>query len=64
MRYGGIYEEQAKANILLNSTVTYEIMKGISVFANGRNLFDNKYRQFAFADKIGASYLFGAKVDL
>ena len=64
LRFGGIYSEQAKANVLLNSTITYEIKKGISFFANGRNLFNNEYRQFAFGDRIGASFLFGTKINL
>lgn len=64
LTFGTYFTEQADANILLNTTLTYEISKGISLFLNGRNLMDNSYRQFAFADKIGASYFIGTKIDL
>ncbi len=62
LTFGSKYTEEAEANIIMNATATYEITDGIKVFANGRNLLGNNYRQFAFADKIGATILGGVNI--
>jgi iron complex outermembrane receptor protein len=63
LTFGSEYTREAEANIILNAAATYEIMDGMKVFVNGRNLMGNNYRQFAFADKIGATILGGINLE-
>ncbi|MDA3866701.1 MAG: TonB-dependent receptor [Salinivirgaceae bacterium] len=55
--------ENVDANILLNASVHYQIMEGLKLFVTGRNLVGGEKRQYAFADKIGASVLGGISVN-
>jgi iron complex outermembrane recepter protein len=47
------------ANLLLNGTVNYEIVNGLTVFANARQFVGGGKRQFGFADRIDAMFLGG-----
>ncbi len=53
--------EQTDANVIVNMTLNYELIKGGKLFVTGRNLlgFDEAKRQYAFADKIGGSIMGG-----
>jgi iron complex outermembrane recepter protein len=41
------------ANFILNATLGYEIIDGLRVFVNGRNLLGSNARQYGFSDRIG-----------
>lgn len=59
-----ILENQAEVepNIILNATVNYEFMKNMKLFVTGRNLIGDNKRQYAFADRIGASVMGGINI--
>lgn len=50
------------ANLLLNATVSYQILDGLQVFANGRNLLGGGQRQYGFADRIGTVITGGVRL--
>lgn len=59
---GGQNQGEVEPNIILNATVNYEFLKNMKVFVTGRNLTGDNKRQYAFADRIGASVLGGINI--
>jgi len=51
------------ANFLLNATVGYQILDGLQIFANGRNLLGGGQRQYGFADRIGTVVTGGVRLN-
>jgi len=49
---------------LLNAKVSYQVIKGLNVFVNGRNIMDSNAREYWGTDKIGALYAAGATFNL
>jgi iron complex outermembrane receptor protein len=60
--FGGQNQGEVEPNIVLNATVNYEFLKNMKVFVTGRNLIGDNKRQYAFADRIGASVLGGINI--
>jgi iron complex outermembrane receptor protein len=55
---------QIKSKFLLNAKLSYEVMKGLNIYANARNLFGSSSREFYAADQTSAIYLIGASFNL
>lgn len=51
------------ANVIVNSTISYEFYKGMKAFINGRNLVGGNKRQFALTDKINTMILGGFNIN-
>lgn len=49
--------------VLVNLKVSYKFWKNNSLFINGRNVFNNEKREFAFMDKVGGLYLIGLNLN-
>ncbi|MFN7490281.1 MAG: hypothetical protein ACK5QK_11185 [Chryseotalea sp.] len=49
--------------MLVNAKVAYQI-KSVTVFVNGRNIFNNDSRQFWGTDRAGNTWLAGITLDL
>lgn len=48
-----------EGKIILNAKASYEVVKGLSVFVNARNILGNDSIEFAFADHIKGIFLMG-----
>lgn len=48
---------------LMNAKLGYQPIKGLEVYVNARNLFNNKTQQFVYCDKIGGIYSIGASFE-
>ncbi|MDG5798995.1 TonB-dependent receptor [Marinilabiliaceae bacterium ANBcel2] len=69
--YGYYYGEQTFENqngtfvidpkFILNLQADYEVSKGFNLFLNARNILNDKSREFAFMDEIGAIYMGGVR---
>lgn len=55
---------EVRPNVILNTNVSYEIVKGVKVFGNVRNLAGSGIRQYAFGDKISWMALGGVNINL
>ncbi len=55
---------QIKSKFMLNLKVSYEVIKGLNVFANARNLFSTKTREFYAADQTAGLYTGGLTYNL
>jgi iron complex outermembrane recepter protein len=53
-----------EGKFLVNSRLSYKAASGLELFANIRNVFNDKGREFYGADRTGALYLFGLNIDL
>lgn len=60
---GGAVAMPVDGNVLTNICLNYEILKGIKLFANARNITGADKQQFGFADKIGTVFTVGAAVE-
>jgi vitamin B12 transporter len=47
--------------LILNLTVTYEVMQGVTVFAKGRNLTDSRFEPVNGYQTPGTSFLAGTR---
>lgn len=61
---GGNAVAKVDANVIVNSTISYEFYKGMKAFINGRNLVGGNKRQFALTDKINTMILGGFNISL
>ncbi len=48
---------------ILNANLKYNLNKKFSIFLDGRNILNNRSREFGYADEIGGLYLLGAELD-
>lgn len=55
---------QVDGKFMLNAKVSYEVVKGLNVFANARNLTGAKSREFYAGDQTAGLYMFGASFNL
>lgn len=55
---------QIGGKFLLNAKVSYEIVNGLNVYANARNLTGAKSREFYAGDQTAGLYMFGATFNL
>lgn len=51
--------DKVSSNFILNAATSYEVIPGLKVFVNGRNLIGGDKRQYAFTDKIKPMVLGG-----
>jgi iron complex outermembrane receptor protein len=47
------------SKVLIHAKVSYQVYKGIDLFAGGRNLLNDQAREFYRSDRAGASYQLG-----
>ncbi len=52
-----------ESKFILNAKVEYSLNKNLSLYFDGRNILNNKSREFGYADEIGGLYLIGANVN-
>ncbi|MDX2188266.1 MAG: TonB-dependent receptor plug domain-containing protein [Bacteroidota bacterium] len=50
---------EINAKFMLNAKVSYEVVDKCKVFVNGRNILNNRNREFYGSDQIGAMYMVG-----
>jgi vitamin B12 transporter len=60
--YGNSVIGTSGQGLILNLTVTYEVMPGVTVFANGRNLTDSRFEPVNGYQTPGTSFLAGTRV--
>ena len=60
--YGNSVIGTSGQGLIVNLTVTYEVMPGVSVFANGRNLTDSRFEPVNGYQTPGTSFLAGTRV--
>ncbi len=53
------YDVDIDAKALVNAKINYQLNNKLSVYFNGRNILNNKTREFAFMDETPAMYLLG-----
>jgi len=54
---------EIKSKFILNAKINYDLTPKLSIFFTGRNILNNKNREFGYADKIGGLYLIGANIN-
>ncbi len=52
------------AQLVLNVKISYQLTKGVMLFANGKNLLHREQEEVIWGDKISASYWGGVYIDL
>ncbi|OQX98431.1 MAG: hypothetical protein B6I24_05315 [Bacteroidetes bacterium 4572_128] len=57
------FSYKTKKKFIFNFKINYKFYKNNSVFFNAKNLFNDKSKEFAFADKNGATYLIGLNLN-
>ena len=57
----GTYNINSK--FILNAKINYDLTKKLSIYFNGRNILNDKSREFGYADEIGGLYLIGMNIN-
>ena len=57
------FDQKIDDIMLVNAKVSYQI-KSVTLFVNGRNIFNNDSRQFWGTDRAGNTWLAGITLDL
>jgi iron complex outermembrane receptor protein len=52
-----------RSKFILNAKIEYKFSKELSVYFNGRNILNDKSREFGYADEIGGLYLVGLNIN-
>jgi iron complex outermembrane receptor protein len=56
--------DHVPSKLLLNTSISYEAVKGLRVFVSGKNILNNKSREFFRTDEVPAMFLAGINFEL
>jgi hypothetical protein len=57
-------QAQIAGKVMMNAKVSYDVLKGLQVYVNARNLFNADSHEFYAADKTQGLYLAGASFNI